>query len=70
MGFSSQLINSHAEDAGKNRLPMLPGDSFFPAEGEMAQEFWMEQQTGWLVSEHNAAIPCKSSLSLVVFPEY
>lgn len=36
----------------------------------MAQEFWMEQQMGWLVSDHNAAVPCKSSLSLVVFPEY
>lgn len=64
MGFSSWLINSHVEDIGRNPC-YLEIPFSLKKEGEMAQEFWMEQQMGWLVSEHNTAISYKSSLFLV-----
>lgn len=66
--------HSHEEDEKEQVTPVtcwffleIP---FFPAEGEMAQEFRRGQQTNWPVSKYNAAVPCKSSLFLTVFSKY
>lgn len=62
------LASGHAQPAATSTR-----DSFFPSncpQLKRQQNSGDAQQMEWPVSEHNAAISCKSSLCLVVFLKY
>lgn len=70
-GFRSQPTSIYTEDAGMNRLqPEIPFSLLATPQVQWHKNSEERQQTEWLVSEHNAAIPCKSCLYLVVFLKY
>lgn len=50
-------------------LPASLEIPFLPAEGEWPKNSGARQQMKWLVSKHNATIPCKSSFFLAMFSD-